>query len=150
VPAGSEGAVEAGSSKRTHGSAGGAHKGHDAALADPVSAEAAPASSAPAAPVEPGDGRGVAGGSAAEADGAAKADALSLGKARHDSGAAGRKVVRALGEDPNYVALPQVLVPPSSWAGGEQPLPPEYADAALADLETWLGSGAQTSPISPI
>ena len=49
APAASEGAAEAGS-KRTHGYAGGgAYKVDDVALADPVSAEAAPSSSAPTA-----------------------------------------------------------------------------------------------------
>ena len=52
------------------------------------------------------------------------------------------KVRIALGEDPLYVALPRLLVPPSSWEGGETPLQGEMGDnfASYDSLDKWLGS----------
>ena len=47
-----------------------------------------------------------------------------------------------LGEDPLYAALPRLLVPPSSWEGGEDPLPAVMGEdfASYDSLDKWLGS----------
>jgi hypothetical protein len=46
-----------------------------------------------------------------------------------------------LGEDPLYVALPALRMPPDAWDGGDVPLAAEHieADAAFESLERWLG-----------
>ena len=46
-----------------------------------------------------------------------------------------------LGEDPLYVALPALRMPPDAWDGGDVPLAAEHieADAAFESLDRWLG-----------
>ena len=53
-----------------------------------------------------------------------------------------KKLPIPLGEDPLYAALPRLLVPPSSWEGGEDPLPAVMGEdfASYDSLDKWLGS----------
>ena len=63
-----------------------------------------------------------------------------------DSGLSKRtKSVNALGQDPLYVALPRLLVPPESWDGGDVPLP--AAGGVLGDgtLDSGADGGIDTA-----